>query len=95
MICSYGEPTESELHFIAQNFREDLRQADGTLDRNRKHGHPALALLKLMRTNGGPTVIAKERSSYGKPTEVGAALGESTPAPAPKGDTPKFAYNCE
>ena len=34
----------------------------------------ALALLKLMRTNGGPTVIAKGRSSYGKPTEVGAAL---------------------
>ena len=27
--------------------------------------------------------------------EVGAALGESTPAPAPKGDTPQFAYNCE
>ena len=35
----------------------------------------ALALLKLMRTNGGPTVIAKGRSSYGKPTELGAALG--------------------
>jgi hypothetical protein len=26
---------------------------------------------------------------------VGVALGESAPAPAPKGDTPKFAYNCE
>jgi hypothetical protein len=35
----------------------------------------ALAMLKLMRTNGGPTAIAKGRSSYGKPTEIGAALG--------------------
>ena len=63
---SYGEPTE----IVAEKLETQSKVSYG----GPTEARTALALLKLMRTNGGPTAIAKGRSSYGEPTEIGAAL---------------------
>ena len=46
MMCSYGEPTESELHVVARNFVRTYGKPTELFDRNSSYGNPTEGLRK-------------------------------------------------
>jgi hypothetical protein len=51
MICSYGEPTESELHIVARNFVRTYGKPTELFDRNSSYGNPTEGLRKFWVRN--------------------------------------------